>query len=124
MDKNIIDPDKQDIITLFISNVKGVEICLDGQHINHCGKEGHWLEEKMGIKHNAKNEPDINGYEMKKSSSKTTLGDFSASEYAFSAKNKRIYINQHNKWNDESIKIKRSEFIQFFGNPNPKKNNR
>ena len=88
MDKNIIDPDKQDIITLFISNVKGVEICLEGQNTKHDGREGHWLETKMNIKHNAKNEPDINGYEMKKASSKTTLGDFSASEYAFSGKNK------------------------------------
>ena len=52
----------------------------------HCGKEGHWLEDKMGIKHNSKNEPDIFGYEMKKNSSKITFGDFSASEYLFSKK--------------------------------------
>ena len=81
-----IDIDKQQIITLFNNNVKGREICLEGQNINHDGKEGHWLETKMGIKHNSKNEPDINGYEMKKSSNKITLGDFSASEYAFSKK--------------------------------------
>jgi len=62
-----IDIDKQDIITLFNNNVKGVEISLEGQNVKHCGKEGHWLETKMGITHNAKNEPDINGYEMKKS---------------------------------------------------------
>ena len=70
------DNDKQHIITLFNNHVKGVEICLEGKNINHSGKEGHWLETKMGIKNNAKNEPDINGYEMKKFSSKTTLGDF------------------------------------------------
>ena len=87
-----IDIDKQDIITLFNNNVKGVEIILEGKNAKHCGKEGHWLETKMGIKQNAKNEPDINGYEMKKSSSKTTLGDFSASEYAFSGKNKRGFV--------------------------------
>jgi hypothetical protein len=80
---NKIDIDKQYIITLFNINVKGVEIILKGHKINH------WLETKMGIKHNAKNEPDINGYEMKKSSIKITLGDFSASEYIFSRKNKR-----------------------------------
>lgn len=84
--QNTSDDDKQHIITLFNTYVKDVEICLEGININHCGKEGHWLETKMGIKHNAKNEPDINGYEMKKSSNKTTLGDFSASEYAFSKK--------------------------------------
>jgi hypothetical protein len=41
-----IDIDKQHIITLFNKNVKGVEICLEGQNINHSGKEGHWLEKK------------------------------------------------------------------------------
>ena len=119
----VTDADKQQIITLFQNNVKGVEICLEGQNLNHCGKEGHWLETKIGIKHNSKNEPDINGYEMKKSSSKTTLGDFSASEYAFSGKNKRNTINHLNNWTDE-IKISRSDFIKIFGNPNPSKNNR
>ena len=114
---------KQQIITLFNNNVKGIEINLEEQTINHCGKEGHWLEKQMGINHNKKNEPDINGYEMKKSSSKTTLGDFSASEYAFSGKNKRNSINNLNDWNDE-IKLSRSDFIKTFGNPNPNKNNR
>ena len=94
---NYIDIDKQYIITLFNTRVKGVEIILKGHKINHCGKEGHWLETKMGIKHNAKNEPDINGYEMKKSSIKITLGDFTASEYIFSRKNKRNIINHLNK---------------------------
>ena len=120
---NEIDIDKQQIITLFNNNVKGIEIILDNQHINHCGKEGHWLETKMGIKHNSKNEPDINGYEMKKFSNKTTLGDFSASEYAFSKKNKRTNINILNNWTDK-IKFTRSDFIKTFGNLNPNKNNR
>jgi hypothetical protein len=120
---NEIDIDKQFIINLFNTNIKGVEICLDGQNINHSGKEGHWLEKRMGIKHNSKNEPDINGYEMKKKSNKTSLGDFSACEYAFSKKNKRNTINILNNWNDE-IKINRSDFIKTFGNPNPNKNNR
>ena len=55
---NQIDIDKQQIISLFNINIKGVEICLEG---NHCGKEGYWLERQIGVKHNAKNEPDING---------------------------------------------------------------
>ena len=109
--ENDIDVDKQHIIALFNKYVKGVEICLEGKNINHCGKEGHWLETKMGINHNAKNEPDINGYEMKKNSSKTTLGDFSASEYVFSRKNKRNCINNLNNWTDE-IKLNRSDFIK------------
>ena len=91
-------------------------------NIKHCGKEGHWLETKMKIKHNSKNEPDINGYEMKKYSNKTTLGDFSASEYAFSSKNKRNNINILNNWTYE-IKLNRNDFIKTFGNPNLNKNN-
>jgi hypothetical protein len=115
--------DKQHIIKLFNTYVKGVEICLQDYNEKHSGKEGHWLETKMRIEHNSKNEPDINGYEMKKSSSKTTLGDFSASEYAFSEKNKRNNINILNNWTDNT-KLGRSDFIKTFGNPNPKKNNR
>jgi hypothetical protein len=70
-----IDINKKEIIELFNKNVKGKEICFEGQNINHCGKEGHWLETKMGIKHNAKNEPDINGYEMKTGEKVTTFVD-------------------------------------------------
>ena len=70
-----IDVVKQQIITLFNNNVKNVEICLDGQNKAHCGKEGHWLEKKMGIKPNAKNEPDLLGYEMKTGESVTTFVD-------------------------------------------------
>lgn len=121
--QNKLDINKQQIIKLFTNNVKGVKICLEGININHCGKEGHWLETKMGIKHNAKNEPDIYGYEMKKSSNKTTLGYFSASEYAYSGKNKRNNINILNNWSDE-INLSRSDFIKTFGNPNKNKNNR
>lgn len=112
---------KKNIIDLFVKNVKGKKVCLEG-NIKHCGKEGNWLEKMMNIKHNSKNEPDINGYEMKKfTNKKTTLGDFSASEYAYS-KN-RTNINILNDWND-NIKLSRNEFIKTFGNPNPNKNNR
>jgi hypothetical protein len=120
---NIFDYDKQYIISQFFNNVKGINICTINQNEKHCGKIGHWLENKMGVKHNSKNEPDINGYEMKIESNKTTLGDFSASEYAFSEKNKRNTINCLNNWSDD-IKIIRNEFIHYFGNSNIKKNNR
>lgn len=116
------DIDKQNIITQFNNNVKGCEIFLEEKYIKtHCGKEGYWLETKMGIKHNSKNEPDINGYEMKKFSNKITIGDFSASEYAFSKK--RDTINHLNNWTNED-KINRTNYIMTFGNPNPNKNNR
>jgi len=96
-----MEDNKQKIIKLFNDNVKGVEINVDEQNEKHCGKEGHWLEKKMGIEHNSKNQPDIYGYEMKKSSKKTTLGDFSACEYAFSGENKRNAINILNNWTDD-----------------------
>jgi DNA (cytosine-5)-methyltransferase 1 len=113
--------DKTYIINMFNTNVKGKPIIVDDYNKKHCGKEGYWLEKQMGIVHNSKNEPDINGYEMKKNSNKITLGDFSATEYAFS--NKRQFINAYNKWNDD-IQINRTEFIKYFGNPNVSKNNR
>jgi hypothetical protein len=124
MELQQLESDKQEIITLFRKNVKGVDIRLEGLNTNHSGKEGYWLENKMGLKHNAKNEPDMNGYEMKTASSKTSLGDYSASEYAFSGKNKRHGINALNNWTDEEVKFSRSDFIRTFGNPNEKKNNR
>jgi len=116
-----IDEDKQHIISMFENNVKHREIHTEGYHNDHCGKEGHWLESKMGITPNAKNAPDLRGFECKKTSKKTTLGDYSASEYLFSKK--KDNINQYNGWSNEII-MSRNEYITTFGNPNPKKNNR
>jgi len=107
------------IVVLFFTKVKGRE--FSGKPDKHCGKEGHWLEDRMGIKHNSNNGPDIYGYEMKKYSPKITVGDYSASEYAFSTI--RELINRLNNWN-YNIKITRTQFIKYFGSPNPKKNGR
>lgn len=117
-----MENDKQKIINLFFKNVKGIEISLNDIK-QHKGKEGYWLEDKMGIKHNDNNEPDIFGYEMKKMSNRITFGDFSASEYVFTGKNKRIIINEYNKWNDKII-ITKNDFLKYFGNANVDKNNR
>jgi len=116
---NDIDKDKQKIIDLFLKNIKGIDIILESN--NHCGKEGYWLETKMGVKHNDKNNPDLYGYEMKKNSSKISFGDFSASEYLFSSK--KSYIKEYNKWIDD-IKITKNDYIKYFGTKNEKKNNR
>lgn len=75
LDVKNIDNDKQNIINIFNNNVKDVEICSEGVNKTHDGRKGHWLEKKMGVKHNAKNEPDINGYEMKTGQSVTTFID-------------------------------------------------
>lgn len=111
---------KQWIIDRFMTHVKGIPIMI--KKGKHCGSEGHWLEAQMGINHNAKNEPDILGYEMKKNSSKITFGDFSASAYLFS-KNKSL-LNSLNQWEDGESNITRNEFIQYFGTPNSSKDNR
>lgn len=115
-----VDIEKQRIILTFLANVKGKEYSND--ETTHCGSEGHWLETQMGILHNARNEPDIMGYEMKKTSSKITLGDFSASEYLFSRKKETIeHVNQ---WRTNQYRFTRTEFIRYFGTPKPSKNNR
>ena len=114
------DSDKLFIINKFRENVKGKNI--DVRPRLHCGSEGHELETLMDIKHNSKNEPDIRGYEMKKESKKITFGDFSATEYLFS-KNKEI-IEKKNKWGKDINLVTRKEFINYFGTPNPLKNNR
>jgi len=118
------EENKEEIIKIFKEKIKGKKIEITNYNSKHCGKEGHWLEKGMGIKHNSNNEPDLFGYEMKKEAKKITFGDFSASEYAFSSKNKRNYINKINNWKDEENEITRDNFLRFFGSPNPKKNNR
>jgi hypothetical protein len=110
---------KKNIIQLFRKNVKGKKIELKNYNNKHCGKEGHWLEKQMKIKHTSKNTPDIFGYEMKKDSKKITFGDFLASEYLFSKSKK--YINNKNKWKDNLVNITKDQFIKFFGT---RKNNR
>ena len=112
--------DKQLIIDKFMTNVKGKTILI--KNTKHCGSEGHWLETQFGISPNAKNEPDLLGYEMKKNSSKITFGDFSASEYLFSKK-KEIIENMNN-WEKGKNNITREDYIKYFGTPNPLKNNR
>ena len=49
----------EDLDKLDVKNIDN-----DKQNIKNCGKDGHWLEKKKGIKHNTKNEPYINGSEM------------------------------------------------------------
>lgn len=114
-----IETNKNKIIELFTNNIKGKDIILT---TNHFGSEGHWLESQLDIKHNCNNAPDILGYEMKKESSKISFGDFSANEYLFS-KNKP-FIEEINNWETDKYKMKRDDFIKYFGTPNPKKHNR
>ena len=76
--------DKEKIIALFLTNVKGKK--PDSVHSNqdHDGRDGHWLERQMGLAANASNTPDLFGFEMKNDTrSKTSFGDWSANYYIF-----------------------------------------
>lgn len=96
---------KKIIIKRFNENVKGKIADTSAANVAHDGREGHWLEAQMGVDPNASNTPDIMGYEMKnETTSKTTFGDWSASEYIYK---KREYG------------INRDRFMEIFGsNPN------
>ena len=101
---------KQKIINLFNKNVRGKKSDTSSSNIRHDGKEGHWLETKMGIAHNGNNAPDIGGFEMKNhTASKTTFGDWSPDYSLFK---KRVNI------------LNRDQFLKIFGAPNLEKENR
>ena len=97
--------EKQDIINLFIKNVKGKKINLENYNLSHCGKEGHWLETQMNIKANQKNLPDINGFEMKKETNSVTT-------FIDKVPSKKLFINIIIKPKDTKIK---QEFWNMFG---------
>lgn len=111
--------DKEKIIELFYSNVKGKKADISGSNKNHDGKHGHWLEQQMGIKRNASNTPDLYGYEMKNetSSGKVTFGDWSADEYIF-RRGKKIHDTNKN------YSLSREDFLRIFGKPNAEKDGR
>ena len=107
---------KQTIIDKFNANVKGNQYNAEGYNKRHDGAEGHWLEVQMGINPNANNEADLLGYEMKKDTrSKTTFGDWSPD----------LALWKRDRPQPEIPRIDRdSEFLQYFGKPNQKKNDR
>ena len=113
---------KQEIIRIFNENVKGKTPDTSGYHKKHAGKEGHWLETKMGIAHNGDNEPDLLGYEMKNqtTSGKITFGDWTANEYIFLHGRGKNKVNSINK----EFQLIRGDFLNIFGKPNERKNNR
>ena len=118
-----MDPNKEKIIELFYKNVKGKKSDTSANNQKHDGKDGHWLETQMGIKHNGDNEPDLFGYEMKNqtTSGKITFGDWQANEYIFiHGRGKTPVRNDTNR----DYNLSRDDFFKFFGKPNDKKNGR
>jgi hypothetical protein len=67
-----IDADKEWILRQFFEHLEGKT--LKGV-AKHDGQEGHAVERAFGITPNARNEPDIRGYELKKCSNKITFFD-------------------------------------------------
>jgi hypothetical protein len=107
----IIGDEKLEIIRRFNENVRGKVTGIMTTNSGHNGKDGHWLEQQMGVKANASNSPDLFGYEMKnQTTSKTTFGDWSADYYIY--KDIRLGIGRDNG------------FLTIFGKPNIEKGNR
>lgn len=95
------------IINLFVKNVKGSYPDVSKANKGHDGKSGHWLETRMGIKHNSKNEADLYGFEMKNNTtSKTTFGDWSADYYIF--KDLKYFSK-------DRAEVNRDKFMRIFG---------
>ena len=104
------DEAKAKIIRIFKENVCGVMPDISGSDPRHSGREGHWLEDRMGIRHNASNAPDLFGYEMKKRTSGViTLGSWDPNYWMF---------------RDPENRLDRDGFLRAFGQPNPEKGNR
>lgn len=105
---------EQKIVRLFMANVYGKSPDTSQANQHHDGRNGHWLETQMGINHNANNQADLFGYEMKNNttSGKTTFGDWSADYYLFQCRN------------NCTSNITRNQFIEIFGKPNSQKGNR
>ncbi len=108
---------KERLIKLFFENVYGKMFNDDGsKNRQHDGREGHWLEEQLGIKANGNTAPDILGYELKKeTSSKTTFGDWSPDKKIWG---KKFEIEPN------LSPITRDQFLQIFGKPNEEKGGR
>ena len=119
---------KQQIKAAFDQNIRGREPKVSATKNQHDGWEGHWLQEQFGLTADAKNAPDLNGFELKDDSGVgvTTFGDWSADEYIFFShtkceKNKSQAATCPKCRNS---KIDRTKFLRTFGTPNPAKQNR
>ena len=110
----MVSSQELEIVRRFLDNVYGKKPDTTQANPRHDGAVGHWLETQMGICHNANNEADLLGFEMKNqtTSGKTTFGDWSADYYVFKCR--------HNP----NSTLTRNQFIEMFGKPNPEKGNR
>src|SRR3990172_8138770 len=105
--------DRQKIVEIYMTNVHGKKPDTSKYTSDHDGKEGHWLENQMGVAHSGSNEPDLLDHEMKNTTtSKTSYGDWSANYYIFKDK---LYETFKNTKGIAS----RDRFMEIFGHPSP-----
>jgi len=109
-----VDENRKKIISIFIEKVQGKKSEIDEFTATHNGKKGYWLEEQMGIEHDARNEPDLLEHELKDDTTgKTSFGDWSADYYIF--KN-----NEYNTFKGMDNSAARDKFMKIFGQPSPR----
>jgi hypothetical protein len=106
------DRSRKIIIERFEKNLRGRKFHRSTNNDGHDGSEGHWVESMMEVRRNNSNRPDLEGFELKHSTnSKTTFGDWCASDIIFKKKS-RLF------------RLTRSNFLKIFGKPNAEKNGR
>lgn len=111
---------EQKIVEIFLRKVYGKSPDTSQQNQNHDGKNGHWLEEQMGVNRNASNAPDLLDFEMKnQTTSKTTFGDWSPSYFIFN--DKEIIPREKGV---RAIDRRDNYFLPVWGQPNIIKDNR
>jgi len=105
------DENRRRIIDIYMKNVHGNKPDTSSYTSDHDGREGHWLENKMGIAHNASNNPDLFDHEMKNATaSKTSYGDWSADYYIFKDTGYETFRGKDNL-------AARDRFMEIFGHP-------
>jgi hypothetical protein len=118
---------KEQIKQTFDRNIRGREPMVLSTKSEHDGWEGHWLQEQFGLTADAKNAPDLNGFELKDDTGGvTTFGDWSADEYIFFSHSAchRDPSKAEQCTKCRHSQLSRTEFLQIFGTPNPAKKNR
>ena len=115
-EEELVMSNKEKIIQLFNTNVKGKTPDTTGANVRHDGRQGHWLERQFGISANANNASDLFGYELKnETTSKTTFGDWSANRYIHK---QGPYVQC---FAGSSSAARQDSFCAIFGKPNAEK---
>jgi hypothetical protein len=97
----------------FETYVKGLVPDLSNFNSKHDGAEGDWLTKKMGLTVNGRNEPDFNGFEMKKDSRKTSFGDWAPDKalYKSERKGKKAELERSELKRLHSNIVSKKEFV-------------